>query len=46
MVDYRLQLKVSDSDLEFIIREAAPEFSDKEKLKQIIREDADFRKPL
>jgi len=46
MVDNRRQFKISDSDLEFVIRESAPEFSDKEKLKQIIREDAAFRKAL
>jgi len=46
MVEYRMQLKFTDSDLEFVIREAAPEFSDKEKLKQLIREDAAFRKSL
>jgi hypothetical protein len=41
-----MQFIVSDSDLEFVIREAAPEFRDKEKLKQLIREDAAFRKAL
>ena len=39
-------LNLLDSDLDFIIREAAPDFSDKEKLKQIIREDDGFRKAL
>jgi len=39
-------LNLSDGDLDFVIREAAPEFGDKEKLKQIIREDDDFRKAL
>jgi len=39
-------MNLSDSDLDFVIWEAAPEFSDKEKLKQIIREDDDFRRAL
>jgi len=39
-------LNLLDSDLDFIIREAAPDFGDKEKLKQIIRKDDDFRKTL
>jgi hypothetical protein len=39
-------LNLPDSDLDFIIREAAPDFGDKEKLKQIIREDDGFRKAL
>jgi hypothetical protein len=39
-------LNLSDSDLDFVIREAAPDFDDKEKLKQIIREDDAFRKAL
>lgn len=39
-------LNLSDSDLDFIIKEAAPKFGDKEKLKQSIREDEDFRRAL
>ncbi len=39
-------MRLSDNDLDFVIREAAPGFSDKEKLKQLIREDAAFRKAL
>lgn len=46
MANPRLQLILLDHDLDFVIREAAPEFSDKEKLKQLIREDTDFRKAL
>jgi hypothetical protein len=46
MADPRLQPELSDSDLEFVIREAAPEFNDKEKLKRYIQEDAAFRKAL
>ncbi|MEM2126443.1 MAG: hypothetical protein QXQ53_08620 [Candidatus Methanosuratincola sp.] len=39
-------LRLSDSDLDFVIREAAPDFGDKEKLKRLIREDDAFRKAL
>ncbi|MCX8126935.1 MAG: hypothetical protein N3E40_07375, partial [Dehalococcoidia bacterium] len=39
-------LRLSDSDLDFVIRVAAPDFSDKEKLKRLIREDEAFRKGL
>ncbi len=37
---------LSESDLDFVIGEAAPQFRDKERLKQLIREDSDFRKAL
>jgi hypothetical protein len=37
---------LSESDLDFVIQEAAPEFKGKERLKQLIREDSDFRKAL
>ena len=40
------KLSLSDTDLDFIVEEAAPEFRDKAKLKQLIREDEDFRKGL
>src|SRR3990172_907687 len=40
------RLGLSEGDLDFIVEEAAPEFKDKEKLKQLIREDEDFRKGL
>jgi hypothetical protein len=39
-------LELSERDLDFIVQEAAPEFKDKAKLKQLIREDKDFRKGL
>ena len=38
--------KLKESDLDFVVNEAAPEFKDKEKLKQLIREDEDFRRHL
>jgi hypothetical protein len=40
------RLKLSDSDLDFVVQQAAPEFKDKTKLKQLIREDDGFRKGL
>lgn len=39
-------LNLADSDLDFVIQEAAPQFSDKEKLKRLIREDNSFRRAL
>jgi len=36
----------TETDLDFVVREAAPEFEDKNKLKQLIREDPAFRKGL
>lgn len=39
-------LNLSESDLDFVVQEAAPESGDKEKLKQLIREDEDFRRAL
>lgn len=39
-------LNLSESDLDFVIGEAAPQFKGKERLKQLIREDSDFRKAL
>lgn len=39
-------LNLSNIDLDFIIREATSGFVDKEKLKQLIREDVSFRKAL
>ncbi len=39
-------MRLSDRDLDFVIREAAPDFADKEKLERLIREDEDFRKAL
>lgn len=39
-------LRLCDSDLDFVIREAAPDFGDKDRLKQLIREDESFRKAL
>ncbi len=39
-------LRLSDKDLDFVAQEAAPEFADKEKLKQLIREDEGFRRGL
>jgi hypothetical protein len=41
-----VELKLKESDLDFVVETAAPEFEDKEKLKQLIREDQDFRKHL
>ena len=38
--------RLSDQDLDFVIQEAVPEFSDKAKLRQLIREDEAFRKAL
>ncbi len=38
--------KLKESDLDFVVNEAASEFKDKEKLKQLIKEDPDFRKHL
>jgi hypothetical protein len=40
------RLRLSESDLDFVIEEAAPEFKDKVKLKQLIREDESFRRGL
>jgi hypothetical protein len=37
---------LSDRDLDFVIGEAAPQFKSKERLKQLIRDDSDFRKAL
>ncbi len=37
---------LSDNDLDFVIREAAPDFSDKRKLRDLIREDEAFRRAL
>ena len=37
------KLKLSDMDLDFLVEAAAPEVADKPRLKQIIREDEDFR---
>ncbi|MBI4301008.1 MAG: hypothetical protein HY664_00185 [Chloroflexi bacterium] len=37
---------LSDGDLDFVIGEAAPEFPDKAKLKQLIKEDVAFRKGI
>ncbi len=39
-------LNLSDDDLTFVIQEVAPQSRDKEKLKQLIREDEDFRRAL
>jgi hypothetical protein len=39
-------LRLSDSDLEFVVKEAAPQFKDKAKLKQLIRGDESFRRGL
>ena len=36
-------LKLSDTDLDFLVETASPEVRDKSRLKQIIREDDDFR---
>ena len=36
-------LKLSDTDLDFLVETASPEVRDKYRLKQIIREDHDFR---
>lgn len=47
MTNKRIEtLNLSNTDLDFIIREAASEFTDKEKLKQLIKEDISFRKSL
>lgn len=37
-------LILSESDLDFVVQQGAPDFKDKAKLKQLIREDEDFRK--
>ena len=39
-------LNLTDADLDFVIGEAAPEALNKERLKQLIRDDEDFRKAL
>lgn len=39
-------LNLPDTDLDFVIQEAIIDFKDKEKLKQLIREDTGFRKAL
>jgi hypothetical protein len=39
-------VKLSDADLDFIVEQVAPEFKDKAKLKQLIREDEHFRKAI
>jgi len=36
-------LRLSERDLDFLVETASPEVTDKPKLKQIIREDEDFR---
>jgi len=36
--------QLTDSDLDFVAHEVAPEFADKERLKQLIRDDPSFRK--
>jgi len=41
-----MNTKIKESDLDFVVETAAPEFKDKEKLKQLIKEDPDFRKGL
>ena len=47
MTNLKLEgLRLSDGDLDFIVQEAAPEFGDKEKLKQLMREDGAFRRGL
>ena len=40
------RLRLSDTDLDFVVDEAVPESRNKESLKQLIREDEDFRKAL
>jgi hypothetical protein len=42
----RVSLRLSDTDLDFVVQQAAPEFEDKAKLKQLMREDESFRKGL
>jgi hypothetical protein len=39
-------LGLSDTDLDFVVEEASPEFRDKARLKQLIREDESFRRGL
>jgi len=47
MTDVKLEkFTFARKDLDFVVREAAPEFEDKNKLKQLIREDPAFRKGL
>lgn len=42
----KVSMRLSDTDLDFVVQQAAPEFEDKMKLKQLIREDESFRKGL
>jgi len=47
MADGKMQRpSLSEKDLDFVVQEVAPEFGDKVKLKQLIREDEAFRKGL
>lgn len=47
MAGFKLEsLSLSDSDLDFVVWEATPEFGNKEKLKQLMRDDEDFRRAL
>ena len=47
MTDLRLQRsRLSERDLDFVVEATAPEFKDKAKLKQLVREDEAFRSGL
>ncbi len=47
MLDHRFQsVGLSESDLDFVVREAAPDATDAERLKGLIREDEAFRRAL
>ena len=42
MPDYRT-LRLSDKDLDFLVETASPGVTDRSRLKQIVKEDQDFR---
>ncbi len=39
-------LELTERDLEFVVREAAPQYGDRRRLMQLVREDEDFRREL